>query len=81
MVLGTGQGKMFKRDSVKEGAVIIDAGTSRIDGKLCGDADFDDVIDKVKAITPNPGGVGPMTIVSLLQNTVSCYKKILAKAQ
>lgn len=77
LILGTGQGKMFKRDSVKEGAVVIDAGTSRIDGKLCGDADFDDIFDKVKAITPNPGGVGPMTIVSLLQNTLICYKLLM----
>jgi methylenetetrahydrofolate dehydrogenase (NADP+)/methenyltetrahydrofolate cyclohydrolase len=79
LVLGTGQGKMFKRDMVKEGAIVIDAGTSRVDGKLSGDADFDDILDKVRAITPVPGGVGPMTIASLLQNTVICYKSILGE--
>ncbi|MHA1278566.1 MAG: bifunctional 5,10-methylenetetrahydrofolate dehydrogenase/5,10-methenyltetrahydrofolate cyclohydrolase [Candidatus Helarchaeota archaeon] len=79
LILGTGKGKLFKRDMVKEGAVIIDAGTSRVNGKLSGDADFDDVIDKVKAITPVPGGVGPMTIASLLQNTLICYKTILSQ--
>lgn len=71
LVAAVGRPKMVKSDWVKDGAIIIDVGINRQeDGKLCGDVDFDDVIDKVRAITPVPGGVGPMTIACLLKNTI-----------
>jgi methylenetetrahydrofolate dehydrogenase (NADP+)/methenyltetrahydrofolate cyclohydrolase len=61
---------------VKEGAVVIDVGVNRIDKKLVGDVDFDNVKNKTSVITPVPGGVGPMTITCLLENTINCFKKI-----
>jgi methylenetetrahydrofolate dehydrogenase (NADP+)/methenyltetrahydrofolate cyclohydrolase len=61
---------------VKENSVIVDVGTSRVNGKLLGDVDFDDVKEKVSYITPVPGGVGPMTIAMLLKNTVHAAKII-----
>jgi methylenetetrahydrofolate dehydrogenase (NADP+)/methenyltetrahydrofolate cyclohydrolase len=54
---------------VKPGAVVIDAGTNRIDGKLVGDVDFEAVKEIAGAITPVPGGVGPMTVATLMENT------------
>ena len=60
---------------VKEGVVIIDVGMNRVDGKLYGDVDFENVKDKASFITPVPGGVGPMTIAMLLENTLIAYKK------
>lgn len=62
-------------DMIKEGAVVVDVGISRTDEGLKGDVDFDSAKDKVKAITPVPGGVGPMTIAMLLQNTVIAFKE------
>ncbi len=59
------------QDMVKEGAVVIDVGTSRLDGKLAGDVDYDNVIKKASYATPVPGGVGPMTRAMLLKNTVT----------
>jgi len=59
---------------VKEGAVVIDIGISRVNGKIVGDVDFERVKEKVAAITPVPGGVGPMTITMLLFNTVKAFK-------
>lgn len=71
LVAAVGRPKMVKSNWVKQGAIIIDVGINRQeDGKLCGDVDFDDVLPKVRAITPVPGGVGPMTIACLLQNTI-----------
>ncbi|MFW5489901.1 MAG: bifunctional methylenetetrahydrofolate dehydrogenase/methenyltetrahydrofolate cyclohydrolase FolD [Desulfovibrio sp.] len=67
--------KLIKADMVKEGAVIIDVGINRTDEGLVGDCDFEDVKDKVSAITPVPGGVGPMTIAMLMKNTVTSFKK------
>jgi methylenetetrahydrofolate dehydrogenase (NADP+) / methenyltetrahydrofolate cyclohydrolase len=61
-------------DMVKNGATIIDVGTNRVDGKLCGDVEFERVREKVGYITPVPGGVGPMTICMLLRNTVEASK-------
>ncbi|MFV0439918.1 MAG: bifunctional methylenetetrahydrofolate dehydrogenase/methenyltetrahydrofolate cyclohydrolase FolD [Lachnospirales bacterium] len=67
--------KFIGKDYVKEGAVVVDVGIHRDENnKLCGDVDFDDVIDKVSKITPVPGGVGPMTIATLLQNCLLAYK-------
>ena len=63
-------------DMVREGAVVIDVGTNRwTDGKLCGDVDFESVSQKAGWISPVPGGVGPMTIAMLLENTVESAKR------
>ena len=61
---------------VKPGAVVIDVGINRLpDGKICGDVDFEAVSEKASAITPVPGGVGPMTIAMLMKNTLEAYKR------
>lgn len=71
LVVAVGREKMVKGDWIKDGAIVIDVGINRMEnGKLCGDVDFDDVKDVAGAITPVPGGVGPMTIACLLANTV-----------
>ncbi len=70
-----GSPKFIKEDMVKEGAVVIDVGINRTEDGLCGDVDFEAVKDKVSAITPVPGGVGPMTIAMLLQNTLASWKR------
>ncbi|MGE7623700.1 bifunctional methylenetetrahydrofolate dehydrogenase/methenyltetrahydrofolate cyclohydrolase FolD [Viridibacillus sp. NPDC096237] len=76
LVVATGRAKMIGAEHVKEGAVVIDVGINRDENnKLCGDVDFDSVIDKVSAITPVPKGVGPMTITMLLFNTLQSAKK------
>lgn len=70
-----GKAKFLKAGMVKEGAVVIDVGMDRDEnGKLCGDVDFAEVAPKCSYITPVPGGVGPMTVTMLLQNTVTAYK-------
>lgn len=69
VIAACGQAKMVKKDWVKEGAIVIDVGINRIDGKLCGDVDFEEVAEVASYITPVPGGVGPMTIAMLLENT------------
>lgn len=75
LVAAVGRAKMVKGDWVKDGAIVIDVGINRQDdGKLCGDVDFEAVKDKVSAITPVPGGVGPMTIACLLENTVRAFE-------
>lgn len=69
LVAAIGKPKFITSEYVKEGAVVIDVGINRnSDNKLCGDVDFEDVLDKVSAITPVPGGVGPMTIAMLMNN-------------
>ena len=76
LIAAIGKAKFFTADYVKEGAVVLDVGmNSDEDGKLCGDVDFDDVKEKVSAITPVPGGVGPMTIAMLMKNTLLSYKR------
>lgn len=75
LVVAIGKPKFITADYVKEGAVVIDVGMHRNeDNKLCGDVDFEDVKDKVSAITPVPGGVGPMTIAMLMYNCVEAAK-------
>ena len=64
----------MKGDWVKKDSIIIDVGINKVGDKLVGDVDFGAVKDKVKAITPVPGGVGPMTIACLLKNTLDCFK-------
>lgn len=74
LVAAVGRAKFVTEDFIKPGAIVIDVGINRdINGKLCGDVDFDDIINKVAAITPVPGGVGPMTIAMLIANTMKCY--------
>jgi len=70
LIAAVGSPEMIKRDMVKEGAVIIDVGTNEIDGKLVGDVAYEEVLNKVSVITPVPGGVGPITNVMLMQNTL-----------
>ena len=65
---------LITADMVKEGAVIIDVGINRLGKKVVGDVDFENVKDKASAITPVPGGVGPMTIAMLLSNLLKCYQ-------
>lgn len=76
LIAAIGKAEFFTADYVKEGAVVLDVGMNRDEnGKLCGDVDFDDVKEKVSAITPVPGGVGPMTIAMLMKNTLLSYKR------
>lgn len=76
LVVAVGKPKFITADYVKEGAVVIDVGIHRLEGKkLCGDVDFDDVQEKAAAITPVPGGVGPMTIAMLMANCVEAAKR------
>ncbi len=77
VVAAVGRPQMVKADWVKPGAVVIDVGINRLDtGKLCGDVDFDAVKQVAFAITPVPGGVGPMTIACLMQNTLKAAEKV-----
>lgn len=77
LVVAVGKAKMVDETYIKEGAVLIDVGISRIDGKLYGDIDFESAQDKASYITPVPGGVGPMTIAMLMKNTLKCYENIM----
>ncbi len=79
LVVAIGQPDFITKDKIKEGAVIIDVGTSRVNGKTRGDVKFDDVFDKCSWITPNPGGIGPMTVSFLLQNTYNVYKRKISE--
>jgi methylenetetrahydrofolate dehydrogenase (NADP+)/methenyltetrahydrofolate cyclohydrolase len=76
VVAAVGVPKLVRADMIKDGAVVIDVGVNRLpDGTLCGDVDFEKVKEKAVAITPVPGGVGPMTIAMLLRNTLSMAKR------
>ena len=75
LVAAVGKAKFVTADMVKEGAVVIDVGMNRENGRLCGDVDFEAVKEKASAITPVPGGVGPMTIAMLMQNTLTAAKR------
>ncbi len=74
LIVAVGKPKAITADMVKEGVVVIDVGVNRLESGLCGDVDFESVKEKAKAITPVPGGVGPMTIVMLMKNTVQSAK-------
>ena len=82
LIASAGNARMVKADWIKKDCIVIDVGINRIeeDGKIkiVGDVDFENIKDKAKAITPVPGGVGPMTISCLLNNTIIAYKKILS---
>ena len=75
IIAAVGRPKLVKGDWVKKQAIVIDVGINKTDAGLVGDVDFDEVSKVAKAITPVPGGVGPMTIACLLSNTVECFKK------
>ena len=75
VVAAAGSPKLVKASDVKEDVVVIDVGINRVDGKLCGDVDFEEVSKKASFITPVPGGVGPMTIAMLIKNTFKSYKQ------
>ena len=78
LVAAVGRAKMVKADMVKPGAVVIDVGMNRDEnGKLCGDVDYENVREVASAITPVPGGVGPMTIAMLMTNTVEAVERRL----
>ena len=80
LVVAIGRAKFVTADLVKEGAVVIDVGMDRDEnGKLCGDVNFEEVSKKASYITPVPGGVGPMTITMLLENTLTAAKKQIGK--
>jgi len=74
LVAACGVAELVKADWIKAGAILIDVGINRCNRKICGDIDFADVAEKAAAITPVPGGVGPMTIAMLLKNTVDAYQ-------
>ena len=75
LVVAVGKPRFVTADMVSDGAVVIDVGVNRdpVTGKLCGDVDFDSVAPKASVITPVPGGVGPMTICCLMENTIECF--------
>ena len=79
IIAAVGIPKLVKGDWVKKGAIVIDVGINKTDSGLVGDVDFDEVSKVAKAVTPVPGGVGPMTIACLLNNTVECFKKPQSK--
>ena len=81
LVVAIGRAKFITADMVKEGAVVIDVGVNRDpeSKKLCGDVDFAAIEPKVSAITPVPGGVGPMTITCLMENTIECFLRKMEK--
>ena len=74
LVAAVGIPNLVKKDWVKDNAIVIDVGINKVGEKIVGDVKFDELKDKTKAITPVPGGVGPMTIACLLKNTLECFK-------
>ena len=79
IIAAVGIPKLVKGDWIKKGAIVIDVGINKTDTGIVGDVDFNEVSKVAKAITPVPGGVGPMTIACLLNNTVECFKKTQSK--
>ena len=77
LVVAIGKARFINHEYIKENAIVIDVGVNRVDGKLCGDVNFDDVKDICSWITPVPKGVGPMTIAMLLSNTLKSYEEKL----
>jgi len=75
LVSACGVPQMVDDKWVKEGATVIDVGITRVNGKICGDVDFEKVVDKVEYITPVPGGVGPMTVAMLMENTFQAFER------
>lgn len=77
LISAVGKKNLITKDMVKENAIVIDVGISRVDGKLYGDINFEDIKDIASYITPVPGGVGPMTVAMLLSNVLKNYEKNL----
>lgn len=75
LVVAVGKPKLITADMVMEDAVVIDVGTTKVDGKLVGDVDFENVKKKASYITPVPGGVGPMTVAMLIENAIQLSKQ------
>lgn len=75
LIVAVRQPKFITKERIKEGVIIIDVSTNRVEGKLCGDVDFENVLEKCQKITPVPGGIGPMTVAMLCENTFTAYKK------
>ena len=73
-MVAVGKPRFIPGDWIKPGATVIDVGISRVDGKLLGDVEFETAAEKAAYITPVPGGVGPMTIAILMQNTLAAYE-------
>jgi methylenetetrahydrofolate dehydrogenase (NADP+)/methenyltetrahydrofolate cyclohydrolase len=74
LVVAIGRPKFIGSEYIKEGAIVIDVGTNQTDAGLVGDVDFDGVVSKAYAITPVPGGVGPLTVCMLMRNTIESFK-------
>lgn len=81
LVVAAGRPRLVTGDMVKPGAVVIDVGINRVDGKLVGDVDFDTASQVASAITPVPGGVGPMTVAMLLRNTLQAFEHSLSRVR
>lgn len=79
LIVAVGKPQFITKDMVKPGAIVIDVGINRINDKLCGDVDFNEVVEIASYITPVPGGVGPLTIATLLENTVKAYTSLQEK--
>ncbi|MGQ9720689.1 MAG: bifunctional methylenetetrahydrofolate dehydrogenase/methenyltetrahydrofolate cyclohydrolase FolD [Candidatus Jordarchaeum sp.] len=79
LVVAVGKPNFVTEDMVKEGAIVIDVGINRVEGKLCGDVDFEKVKEKASYITPVPGGVGPLTVVMLMKNVLHAARRSLKK--
>ena len=75
LVAAVGKPKFIVADMVKRDCVVVDVGINRLDGKLCGDVDYEGGSEVASFVTPVPGGVGPMTIATLLENVLRCYKR------
>jgi len=80
VIVAIGRAEMVKGDWIKEGAVVVDVGINRVDGKLVGDVEFSSAAKRASAITPVPGGVGPMTIAMLMENTVIAAERSASHA-
>lgn len=78
LVVAVGKPHLIKGEWIKEGAIVIDVGINRVDGKLVGDVEYDQAVQRASYITPVPGGVGPMTVAMLMQNTLQAYETHLA---
>ena len=74
LVVAAGKANLIPGAWIKEGAVVIDVGINRVNGKIVGDVDFDEAIKRADYITPVPGGIGPLTVTHLVQNAVRAFK-------
>ncbi|MFW9897383.1 MAG: bifunctional 5,10-methylenetetrahydrofolate dehydrogenase/5,10-methenyltetrahydrofolate cyclohydrolase, partial [Candidatus Thorarchaeota archaeon] len=74
LVVAVRHPNFITKEKIKDGSIIIDVGINRVNGKLCGDVNFEDVLEKCGKITPSPGGIGPLTVHFLLRNTFTAYK-------